>query len=242
MTRPEVVPASAAQRGLWLEERLRGPSASYALPLGLRLTGPVDAAALDAAFRDVVARHEALRTLLVEGPDGLPVQHVLPPDTPTGPLPARDAVSAPHRSTTPTRSPHADPRVRPARPRASRRRRRTRAPSRAVGPPRPRASRWPVSRLRTHMARRVLGPRRPRASRRRRRTRVASRAVGPPRPRVPRRPVSRVRTWVVRRVSGTCGSRWWTRAGRARSGSRGSRRTPRRTCSISARTCPFAAP
>ena len=79
-TRPEVVPASAAQRGLWLEERLRGPSASYALPLGLRLHGPVDPEALRAAFGDVVARHEALRTLLVEGPDGLPVQRILPPD------------------------------------------------------------------------------------------------------------------------------------------------------------------
>ncbi|TDB89385.1 amino acid adenylation domain-containing protein, partial [Actinomadura sp. KC216] len=80
--RPEVVPASAAQRGLWLEERLRGPSASYALPLGLRLRGPLDEAALDAALADVVARHEALRTLLVEGPDGLPVQRVLEPDVP----------------------------------------------------------------------------------------------------------------------------------------------------------------
>ncbi|WP_187414062.1 non-ribosomal peptide synthetase [Actinomadura chibensis] len=82
VARPDVVPASAAQRGLWLEERLRGPSASYSLPLGLRLRGPVDEAALDAAFADVVARHEALRTLLVEGPDGLPVQRVLEPDVP----------------------------------------------------------------------------------------------------------------------------------------------------------------
>ncbi|MFI0370018.1 amino acid adenylation domain-containing protein [Actinomadura sp. 1N219] len=80
--RPETVPASAAQRGLWLEERLRGPSASYALPLGLRLRGPLDEAALDAALADVVVRHEALRTLLVEGPDGLPVQRVLEPDVP----------------------------------------------------------------------------------------------------------------------------------------------------------------
>ncbi|MFB4311445.1 amino acid adenylation domain-containing protein [Actinomadura sp. GTD37] len=80
--RPEVVPASAAQRGLWLEERLRGPSASYALPLGLRLRGPVDEDALDAAFGDVAERHEALRTLLVEGPDGLPVLDVREPDAP----------------------------------------------------------------------------------------------------------------------------------------------------------------
>ncbi|MDF5758247.1 non-ribosomal peptide synthetase [Spongiactinospora sp. TRM90649] len=77
VTRPDTVPASPAQRGLWFEERLRGPSASYSLPLGLRLAGPVDAAALRAALSDVVARHEALRTLLVEDPDGLPAQRVL---------------------------------------------------------------------------------------------------------------------------------------------------------------------
>ncbi|GAA2899412.1 hypothetical protein GCM10010517_64910 [Streptosporangium fragile] len=78
---PEPVPASPAQRGLWFEERLRGPSAAYALPLGMRLSGPLDADALRAAFHDVVARHEPLRTLLVEGPDGLPVQRVLDPGT-----------------------------------------------------------------------------------------------------------------------------------------------------------------
>ncbi|MFF3438316.1 amino acid adenylation domain-containing protein [Streptosporangium sp. NPDC002721] len=77
VTRPAVVPASPAQRGFWFEERLRGPSAADALPLGLRLYGPVDVDALRAAFGDVVARHEALRTLLEEGPDGLPVQRVL---------------------------------------------------------------------------------------------------------------------------------------------------------------------
>ncbi|RSN67120.1 hypothetical protein DMH08_14455 [Actinomadura sp. WAC 06369] len=90
VVRPETVPASAAQRGLWLEERLRGPSASYALPLGMRLTGPVDAAALEAAFHDVVDRHEALRTLLVEDADGLPVQRVLPAGT-AAPFTAVDA-------------------------------------------------------------------------------------------------------------------------------------------------------
>ncbi|MER5649307.1 amino acid adenylation domain-containing protein [Streptosporangium sp. NPDC002524] len=77
VTRPGTVPASPAQRGFWFEERLRGPSAADALPLGLRLYGPVDVDALRAAFGDVVARHESLRTLLEEGPDGLPVQRVL---------------------------------------------------------------------------------------------------------------------------------------------------------------------
>ncbi|MFC5749778.1 amino acid adenylation domain-containing protein [Actinomadura rugatobispora] len=79
--RPAVLPVSAAQRGLWFEERLRGPSPAYALPLGLRLSGPVDPGALRAAFGDVVDRHEALRTLLAEGEDGLPVQRVLDPGT-----------------------------------------------------------------------------------------------------------------------------------------------------------------
>ena len=88
--RPAVPPASAAQRGLWFEERLRGPSPAYALPLGLRLTGPVDPDALRAAFGDVVDRHEALRTLLVEGEDGLPVQRVLAPGT----APAFEVVDA----------------------------------------------------------------------------------------------------------------------------------------------------
>jgi amino acid adenylation domain-containing protein len=82
VVRPEIIPASPAQRGMWLEERLRGPSAAYALPLGLRLTGPVDQEALRAAFGDVIERHEALRTLLVEGADGLPVQRILSPATP----------------------------------------------------------------------------------------------------------------------------------------------------------------
>ncbi|MGO1056203.1 amino acid adenylation domain-containing protein [Crossiella sp. CA198] len=77
--RPEVAPASFPQTGMWFEEKLRGPSTSYGLPLGVRVRGPVDLDALRAAFGDVVARHEALRTLLIEGPDGLPVQRILSP-------------------------------------------------------------------------------------------------------------------------------------------------------------------
>ncbi|MEU6754098.1 condensation domain-containing protein, partial [Spirillospora sp. NPDC046719] len=95
--RPRPVPASAAQRGMWLEERLRGPSASYALPFGLRLTGALDPAALRAAFADVVARHEALRTLLVEGDDGLPVQRILDPGTPVALTVADARAESPER-------------------------------------------------------------------------------------------------------------------------------------------------
>ncbi|MEU8139115.1 amino acid adenylation domain-containing protein, partial [Streptodolium elevatio] len=77
---PEDVPASFAQAGLWLEEQLRGPSAAYHLPLALELTGQVDVAALRAAVGDVVARHEALRTLLSAADHAdWPVQRVLTP-------------------------------------------------------------------------------------------------------------------------------------------------------------------
>ncbi|MFJ2269216.1 amino acid adenylation domain-containing protein [Streptomyces sp. NPDC087849] len=71
-------PLSPAQLGLWFADRLAPGSPEYLITRALRLTGPLDVAALRAALDTVVARHEPLRTRFQEH-DGSPVQVVSEP-------------------------------------------------------------------------------------------------------------------------------------------------------------------
>ncbi|HEX5759844.1 MAG TPA: amino acid adenylation domain-containing protein, partial [Thermoanaerobaculia bacterium] len=66
---------SFAQERLWFLDRLAPGNAAYNIGRAWRLTGPLEPAALEAAVRAIVARHEALRTTFVEA-DGQPVQRV----------------------------------------------------------------------------------------------------------------------------------------------------------------------
>ncbi|MBZ4401240.1 non-ribosomal peptide synthetase, partial [Myxococcus sp. AS-1-15] len=70
-----VVPQSFAQQRLWLTSQLDTGGISYNVPFARRLTGRLDVRALEGAFRDVVRRHESLRTTFGEV-DGKPVQRI----------------------------------------------------------------------------------------------------------------------------------------------------------------------
>ncbi|MCE5291049.1 MAG: amino acid adenylation domain-containing protein, partial [Nocardiaceae bacterium] len=74
--RPERIPLSLAQQRMWFLNRFDPESGVNNIPIGVRMTGVLDVVALKRAVRDVVARHEVLRTLYPEV-NGVGVQRVL---------------------------------------------------------------------------------------------------------------------------------------------------------------------
>ena len=67
---PDLLPAprnqplalSFAQQRLWFLAQMEGANTAYNIPIGLRLRGPLDGAALQQALERIVARHETLRS------------------------------------------------------------------------------------------------------------------------------------------------------------------------------------
>ncbi|MFE7183931.1 amino acid adenylation domain-containing protein [Streptomyces erythrochromogenes] len=73
-----MIPLSFAQRRMWLTHQLEGGTETYNISPAFRLTGALDQAALVAAIRDLVDRHETLRTTYVTDDQGEPHQRILP--------------------------------------------------------------------------------------------------------------------------------------------------------------------
>jgi amino acid adenylation domain-containing protein len=70
-------PLSFAQQRLWFLDRLEPGTATYNLPVAVRLRGDLDVAALEHALGEIVHRHEALRTTFHEDERG-PIQRIEP--------------------------------------------------------------------------------------------------------------------------------------------------------------------
>ncbi|MGW5289899.1 amino acid adenylation domain-containing protein, partial [Rhodococcus pyridinivorans] len=75
--RGDRIPLSLAQQRMWFLNRFEPESTAYNIPVALRLSGDLDHTVLADAVRDLVARHEVLRTVYPEF-DGVGHQVVLP--------------------------------------------------------------------------------------------------------------------------------------------------------------------
>ncbi|MCU0682505.1 MAG: amino acid adenylation domain-containing protein [Polyangiaceae bacterium] len=76
--RSEALPLSFAQQRLWYLDQLEPKNVAYNNAVAFRLSGALDADALEGALHEVVRRHEALRTTFAVTPGGVPAQIVAP--------------------------------------------------------------------------------------------------------------------------------------------------------------------
>ncbi|MCV7209473.1 non-ribosomal peptide synthase/polyketide synthase [Mycolicibacterium canariasense] len=92
LPRPDRIPASPAQQRLLMLDRLGENGSAYNYPLAFQVQGPLRLDVLDDALADVLARHEALRTVFAED-DGEYVQQILPKGS-RAPIELLDAADA----------------------------------------------------------------------------------------------------------------------------------------------------
>src|ERR1041385_3837558 len=68
---------SFAQQRLWFIDQLGGGSIQYNMPGAMRLLGHFDPLIAELVLSHIIRRHEPLRTVFVNGPDG-PLQLIRP--------------------------------------------------------------------------------------------------------------------------------------------------------------------
>jgi len=78
VSRNQPLPLSWSQQRLWLLDQLEPGSAAYNIAIHLRITGRLDIIALENALREIIRRHEILRTTIKVANDE-PFQIVQPP-------------------------------------------------------------------------------------------------------------------------------------------------------------------
>jgi len=89
------IPLSFAQQRLWFIDQLLPNSPAYNMTSAVRLTGPLDLAALQQGLGEIVRRHEILRTTFATV-DGEPIQVIAPVETAHAtPLPLVDLSARP---------------------------------------------------------------------------------------------------------------------------------------------------
>jgi amino acid adenylation domain-containing protein len=93
------LPVSFAQQRVWFLAQMEGVSEAYHMPLGVRLRGPLDRAALRRALDRIVERHEMLRTRFVFV-DGEPEQRIVPAEQSRFALVEHDLRADPDAATT----------------------------------------------------------------------------------------------------------------------------------------------
>jgi len=77
VSRNQTLPLSFAQQRLWFIDQVEPGNPSYNMPIAVRLTGELNASALEASLNEIVRRHESLRTTF-SARDGQPAQVFAP--------------------------------------------------------------------------------------------------------------------------------------------------------------------